>query len=63
MKNIYLDMYNIFQVFEWMLFVDMKVVILGQDLYYGFGQVYGLSFLVLLGVVVFLLLVNIYKEL
>lgn len=53
---------QIFVVFDVMLFEQVKVVIFGQDLYYGRGQVYGLSFLVLVGVLVLLLLLNIYKE-
>lgn len=45
-----------------MLFGEVKVLIFGQDFYYGFNQVYGLSFFVWFGVCVLLSLCNIYKE-
>ena len=44
-------------------FHDVKVVILGQDPYHGFGQAHGLSFSVKPGVAVPPSLVNIFKEL
>lgn len=59
---VYLFKENLFFVFKLILYYQVKVVILGQDLYYGVGQVYGLSFLVMLGVCILFLLLNIYKE-
>lgn len=57
---------DVFCVLCLMYFDDVKVVILGQDLYYGDDcgmlQVYGFVFLVLLVVCMLLLLCNIFKE-
>lgn len=57
------DMYHIFEAFEWTLFSQVKVVILGQDPYHGPKQAHGLSFSVLPGVKIPPSLQNIYKEL
>lgn len=61
-KWIFLCEVDWFCVLNLMLLVEVWVVILGQDFYYGEGQVYGFSFLVLLGVKLLLSFVNIYKE-
>ncbi|KRL99728.1 uracil-DNA glycosylase [Liquorilactobacillus satsumensis] len=62
-KQIYPDMYHIFQAFEWTPFSKVKVCILGQDPYHGPHQAHGCSFSVLPGVKLPPSLVNIYKEL
>ncbi|MCP9328255.1 uracil-DNA glycosylase [Liquorilactobacillus satsumensis] len=62
-KQIYPDMYHIFQAFEWTPFSEVKVCILGQDPYHGPHQAHGCSFSVLPGVKLPPSLVNIYKEL
>ena len=54
---------NIFNAFELTPFNNVKVVILGQDPYHGFGQAHGLSFSVQKGVAIPPSLKNIYKEL
>lgn len=53
---------QIFAAFEAMPFDAVKVVILGQDPYHGYGQAHGLCFSVLPGVDVPPSLLNIYKE-
>ncbi len=54
---------KIFAAFDSCPFEDVKVVILGQDPYHGFGQANGLSFSVNPGVEIPRSLQNIYKEL
>lgn len=54
---------QIFTAFHKTEFQEIKVVILGQDPYHGFGQAHGLSFSVLEGVAIPPSLQNIYKEL
>lgn len=53
---------KIFAAFEHTPFSKVKVVILGQDPYHGYGQAHGLCFSVPEGVAVPPSLVNIYKE-
>ena len=53
---------NIFNAFNITPFDKVKVVILGQDPYHGFGQAHGLSFSVLPGVKIPPSLQNIFKE-
>ncbi|KAF1712473.1 uracil-DNA glycosylase [Pseudoxanthomonas kalamensis DSM 18571] len=53
---------QIFAAFDATPFDAVKVVILGQDPYHGYGQAHGLCFSVLPGVPVPPSLVNIYKE-
>ncbi len=53
---------QIFAAFAATPFDDVKVVILGQDPYHGYGQAHGLCFSVLPGVEVPPSLLNIYKE-
>lgn len=62
-KEIYPNMYQIFQAFQWTSFKDTKVVILGQDPYHEPGQAIGCSFAVAPGIKIPPSLVNIYKEL
>lgn len=52
----------IFNAFDLTPFEDVKVVILGQDPYHGFGQAHGLSFSVPNGVTAPPSLKNIYQE-
>ena len=54
---------NIFRAFDKCPFDKLKVVIIGQDPYHGFGQAHGLCFSVKKGVVPPPSLKNIYKEL
>lgn len=54
---------NIFNALELTPFESVKVVILGQDPYHGFGQAHGLSFSVQKGIPLPPSLRNIYKEL
>ena len=54
---------NIFNALELTPFESVKVVILGQDPYHGFGQAHGLSFSVQKGIPLPPSLKNIYKEL
>ena len=53
---------NIFNAFNKTPFNKVKVVILGQDPYHGFGQAHGLSFSVLPGLKIPPSLQNIFKE-
>jgi uracil-DNA glycosylase len=53
----------IFNAFEKTPFKDVKVVVLGQDPYHGFGQAHGLCFSVPVGVKPPPSLANIFKEL
>lgn len=54
---------NVFRALEFTPFESVKVVILGQDPYHGFGQAHGLSFSVQKGIPLPPSLKNIYKEL
>ena len=54
---------NVFTALELTPFESVKVVILGQDPYHGFGQAHGLSFSVQKGILLPPSLKNIYKEL
>ncbi len=62
-KNIYPPGPLIFNAFEKTPFDKVKVVILGQDPYHGYGQAMGLSFSVPKGVAPPPSLINIFKEL
>ncbi len=62
-KTVFPSPENIFKAFWNTPFSKVKVVILGQDPYHGFGQAHGLSFSVQDGVKVPPSLQNIYKEL
>lgn len=62
-KQIFPDMYDIFNALHYTSYHDTKVVILGQDPYHGDGQAHGLSFSVKPGVKAPPSLVNIFKEL
>ncbi len=61
-REIYPPMNDIFNAFKLCPYEDVKVVILGQDPYYGVGQAHGLAFSVKRGVEVPPSLKNIYKE-
>ena len=54
---------NIFNAFKLLDFNDVKVVILGQDPYHGFGQAHGLAFSVMEGEKLPPSLLHIFKEL
>lgn len=62
-KQIYPDMYSIFNALHYTSYVDTKVLILGQDPYHEPGQAHGLSFSVQPNVPPPPSLVNIFKEL
>ncbi len=62
-KTIYPLGSEIFNAFNLTCFRDVKVIILGQDPYHGFGQAHGLSFSVKHGVKPPPSLQNIFKEL
>lgn len=62
-RQIFPDMYDIFNALHYTSYHDIKVVILGQDPYHGDGQAHGLSFSVKPGVKSPPSLVNIFKEL
>jgi len=62
-RQIFPDMYDIFNALHYTNYHDTKVVILGQDPYHGDGQAHGLSFSVKPGVKAPPSLVNIFKEL
>ncbi len=62
-RQIFPDMYDIFNALHYTSYSDTKVVILGQDPYHGDGQAHGLSFSVKPGVPPPPSLVNIFKEL
>src|SRR5690606_39303675 len=53
---------QIFNAFDWCPFDDIKVVIIGQDPYHGYGQANGLCFSVNDGVSHPPSLINIFKE-
>lgn len=61
--TIYLLQKDVFNAFCFTELGDVKVVIFGQDFYYGLGQAHGLAFFVCFGIAIFLLLLNMYKEL
>ncbi|MBE6649599.1 MAG: uracil-DNA glycosylase [Ruminococcaceae bacterium] len=61
--RIFPEMNNIFNALRYTDYNDVKVVILGQDPYHGFGQAHGLCFSVQRGVTPPPSLVNIFKEL
>lgn len=56
------DEKNIFTAFDWCPFDKLKVVIIGQDPYHGFGQAHGLCFSVNNGMAHPPSLMNIFKE-
>ncbi|MCR5758285.1 MAG: uracil-DNA glycosylase [Selenomonas sp.] len=62
-RQIFPDMYAIFNALHYTSYADTKVVILGQDPYHGEGQAHGLSFSVMPGVQPPPSLLNIFKEL
>lgn len=62
-KNIYPPGPSIFNAFNTTPFEIVKVVLLGQDPYHGYGQAHGLSFSVPDGVTPPPSLINIFKEL
>ena len=62
-KTIYPPQDEVFNAFKYTAFDEVKVVILGQDPYHGFGQAHGLSFSVQKGIPLPPSLKNIYKEL
>lgn len=62
-KNIYPPEDKVFSAFDYADVEDIKVVILGQDPYHGYGQAHGLAFSVLPDVKIPPSLVNMYKEL
>ncbi len=62
-RQIFPDMYAIFNALHYTSYADTKVVILGQDPYHGEGQAHGLSFSVLPGVEPPPSLLNIFQEL
>ena len=61
-KHIFPPRDEIFKAFELSSYMDTKVVILGQDPYYNYGQAQGLSFSVNKGIKLPPSLRNIYKE-
>lgn len=62
-KEIFPNMYDIFNALHFTSYADTKVVILGQDPYHEPGQAHGLSFSVLPNVPPPPSLINIFKEL
>ena len=62
-RQIFPDMYAIFNALHYTSYADTKVVILGQDPYHGEGQAHGLSFSVLPGIEPPPSLLNIFQEL
>lgn len=62
-KQVYPDMYSIFNALHYTSYEDTKVLILGQDPYHEPGQAHGLSFSVQPNVPPPPSLVNIFKEL
>lgn len=61
-REIYPDMYHLFEALRRTSFQNTKVVILGQDPYHGPGQAHGLAFSVQKGVAKPPSLVNIFEE-
>ena len=62
-KKIYPEVQNVFNALTYTAYMDVNVVILGQDPYHGANQAHGLSFSVKAGVPIPPSLLNIYKEL
>lgn len=62
-REIYPDMYDLFEALKRTSFANTKVVILGQDPYHGPGQAHGLAFSVQKGIPKPPSLVNIFEEL
>ncbi|WP_203248397.1 uracil-DNA glycosylase [Sporosarcina beigongshangi] len=62
-QTIYPQMDDVWTAFQYTLFNEVKVVILGQDPYHGPGQAHGLSFSVQPGVKIPPSLRNMFKEL
>lgn len=62
-REIYPNMYNIFEALKHTSYKDTKVLILGQDPYHGENQAHGLAFSVQPGVRIPPSLLNMYKEL
>ena len=62
-RRIYPDMHDIFNALKYTSYKDVRVVILGQDPYHGYGQAHGLCFSVKSGVPHPPSLKNIFKEL
>lgn len=62
-KTIYPPQRDVFNAFRFTDLANVKVVILGQDPYYGPNQAHGLSFSVCLGAPIPPSLMNMYKEL
>ena len=62
-KQVYPDMYSIFNALHYTSYADTKVLLLGQDPYHEPGQAHGLSFSVQPNVPPPPSLVNIFKEL
>ncbi|CAK7001515.1 MAG: Uracil-DNA glycosylase [Peptostreptococcus russellii] len=62
-KEIFPDMYEIFNALKYTSYKDTKVIILGQDPYHNNGQAHGLAFSVKKGIKTPPSLLNIYKEL
>ena len=62
-RQIFPDMYDVFNALHYTSLADTKVVILGQDPYHEPGQAHGLSFSVKPGVQPPPSLINIFKEL
>lgn len=61
-QTIFPNMYDIFNALRYTTYSNVKVVILGQDPYHGFGQAHGLCFSVKKGVTPPPSLKNIFKE-
>ena len=61
--NVFPPEHQVFSAFEYTPFDEVKVVIIGQDPYHGYGQAHGLCFSVMSGTKFPPSLVNIYKEL
>lgn len=61
-QEIYPNMNLIFDALKKVSYEDVKVVIIGQDPYHGYGQAHGHSFSVMPGVIIPPSLKNIYKE-
>lgn len=62
-REIFPDMYDIFNALKYTSYKDTKVVILGQDPYHNVGQAHGLAFSVKPGIKTPPSLQNMYKEL
>ena len=61
-REIFPDKWDIFNAFKFCSYENVKVVILGQDPYFGVGQAHGLAFSVKKGVAIPPSLRNIFKE-